>query len=118
MSKAAALWRDYCKYAIHKPLINDGVAYVDNCTKIEIVGRQIINHPKAYAAMSSGNMVKGGVRANLKLSPLHRRDFVYDIRLTDNTFKGGVLVFEPCRELKGKVHKALVETTKYYRIEA
>ena len=118
LSKVDKIWKEYCKYAVIKPLIKNGVAQLDNMTKLEIVGRQIVNHSKAIGIMSTGRVVAGELKKPIGFRPLHRADFIYKIKLTDPTYKGGKLIFKPDRELSRAVHEALVNTTKYYRIEA
>jgi hypothetical protein len=118
LSDLDKIWKEYCRYAITNPLIQNGEVNIDQYTKLEIVGRRIIDDPKALGLMSRGVIVKnGGYKKPVgTLNPM-RNDFVYKIRLTDPTFKGGWLIYEPDRTLSKKVHKALMETNKYYRIE-
>jgi len=119
LSDVDKIWAEYCHYGVLKPLIKNGEVNIDQYTKLEIVGRKIVDDPQAFGLMSKGVVAtKGGYKKPIgKLNPL-RSDFIYKIRLTDNTFKGGRLIYRPDRKLSKSVHKALVETNKYYKIEA
>jgi hypothetical protein len=112
------IWKEYCEFAVIRPLIKDGVSQLDNNTKLEIVGKKIVNYPNAYNIMSKGlTQRRGGVVAPPEKMNMNRSGFIYKIRLTDKTFKRGQLVYKSDPKLAKRVNKALVETLKYYRIE-
>lgn len=119
LSDVDKIWAEYCRYALVKPLIKNGEANIDECTKIEIVGKRIIDNPQAFGLMSKGLMFSrnGLVKPVGRLSRL-RGDVIYKIKLTDSTFKGGRIIYRPDRKLSKAVSDSLNETSKYYRIES
>lgn len=119
LSTLDKIWKEYCEYAVIRPLLKSGVAQMDSNTKLEIVGKRHVDDPKMVGLMSNGLSVtrNGSVIPNTGLKG-HRREYFYKIRLIDDTYKSGQLVYQPDRKLSNRVHKALIETHKYYRIEA
>lgn len=117
LSDVDKIWKEYCEYAVIRPLIKYGSVDIDNNTKIEIVGQRKIDNQRVFNLLSKGKKLVGKSVVNVSNFANVRREYIYRIRLTDNTFKGGKLVFKADSKLSNRVHKALVETTNYYRIE-
>lgn len=119
LSDVDKIWEEYCRYGVVKPLIRYGEVNIDQYTKLEIVGKKIVDDSKAFALMSNGLMAtkSGYLKPVGTLNPL-RGDVVYKVRLTDRTFKGGRLIYRPDKKISSAVHKALMETNKYYKIES
>jgi len=119
LSDVDKIWKEYCHYAVLKPLIKNGEVNIDQYSKLEIVGRKIVDDPQTFGLMTKGlSVTKSGYKKPIGMLNPMRSDFIYKIRLTDSTFKGGRLIYQPDKKLSKAVHKALTETNKYYRIEA
>lgn len=119
LSDVDKIWGEYCHYGVVKPLIKKGEVNIDQYTKLEIVGRKILDDSKVLGMLSNGIMAtrNGYMKRVGTLNPL-RGDIVYKVRLTDKTFKGGRLIYKADKKVASAVHKALMETNKYYKIEA
>ncbi len=119
LSKVDKIWKEYCEYAVVKPLLKNGFANLDDNTSLEIVGKRIIDDTRMYNLLSNGlSYRRGGAIAPVGKLNHTRSGFCYKVRLKDKTFNRGQLVFKTAPDLAKKVHKALVEITNYYRIEA
>lgn len=119
LSDVDKIWEEYCHYGVVKPLIKKGEVNIDQYTKLEIVGGKILDDSKVLGMLSNGIMAtrNGYMKRVGTLNPL-RGDIVYKVRLTDKTFKGGRLIYKADKKVASAVHKALMETNKYYKIEA
>jgi len=118
LSTVDKIWKEYCEFAVIRPLLKDGVANMDGNTKLEIVGRKIVNDNSIYNLLSKGLTKRsGGVIAPPEKMNIHRSGFIYKIKLSDSAFKRGQLVFKADAKLAKRVSKVLTETPKYYRIE-
>lgn len=111
------VWGDWVEYAVVKPLIQYGQVQIDEKTRMEIVGRRIINDPKAFDLISNGRVVtrKGRFIEAKELS--HRKDINYKIIFKDDNYKKGQLIYESDRKLSKRISEHLSTTQQYYRIE-
>lgn len=113
------VWKDWVEIMIVEPLIKDGFVQVDKHFSLEIVGTRVSENKRVFALLSNGLMYQrgGGVKKAPKLNPL-RNGFTYRIVMKENRYKHGKLIFEAHPYIKKRVHEALVNTNKYYRIES
>lgn len=107
------VWKDYCEYGIIQPLLKYGIVEIDKNFSIEIVGKRIIDDPRVF------NMFKNGIGLHKKIGQMatNRPGLFYKIKVTDNNYKNGKLIFEANPKLSKRVHEELKNTTNYYRIE-
>jgi hypothetical protein len=111
------IWYDYVEYGIVRPLIKYGRVDVDGNFSLEIVGRKIEDHPKAYQLASKGLRYKRGVGVvPIKEVSANRLGLVYKIELTDKTYKHGKFIFEADTKLTKRVSEHLNNSQQYYRI--
>ena len=109
------IWKDYCEYAIIRPMLKMGKAKIDERTSIEIVGTRFENDPKLLAIMGNGKNINGIVKDAVRFDD-NRYGIKYKIVFTDLNYKGE-LIFEADAKLKKRVHEELKNTQTYYRIK-
>lgn len=118
LSDVDKIWKEYVEYAVVKRLLKFGTANVDNKMTLEIVGRKIIEDPKAFNMLVNGlNVAKSGGLKKSVIFNNNRPDVKYKIVLKDNNYKRGNLIFKADSKLSNRVHNELKNTNTYYRIE-
>ena len=55
------IWKQYCEYGVVRPLIKYGRAEIDPHTRLEIVGKRIVDDKRIYGLFMNGkNLNKNG----------------------------------------------------------
>lgn len=105
-------FRDYLDAKVDE-MIDGEKAQLDNFNTLEIVGVPLVEH-QCFNTFLTGKRAMFGkvVRMNFNY---HRKDFIYDVRMVNSIRPE--LYFFPDKEVRKKVHHALITNNTYYRIE-
>jgi len=117
LSTLDKVFKDWVEHAVVRPLIEYGQVQIDERTRMEIVGKKIVNDNKAFELLSNGRAVtrSGRFIESKKLSS--RNDVIYKIKFKDDNYKKGQLIYESNKSLSKRVSEHLNNTKQYYRIE-
>jgi len=112
------VWDDFIGSYVIAELKKGNIAWLDERTKIEIVGERIKEGSKEYNLLMNGKYVQNGkVRKINKVVP-RRLGFKYKIEFETGRYKGGdKIYFVAHSKIRNEVHKALSETPVNYRIK-
>jgi len=109
--KIRKVWKDYVDIMIIEPLVAKGRVQVDKRFGLEVVGKRLAEDKRNLALIT--NAAKG----NGPTIKIPRRGFTYRIRMVEDRFKQGLLIYEPDKRIKKAVRESLENTNTYYRIE-